>query len=212
MHAALAEHFGGLPRAVWSGCCTACILQGNARLSGRVDGLGAQLAAVGASASEEHERAAAALTASLLAKRLSCQEGRAAALALAARIDNFEAEEDGSPKLSAVYHEVRFRAGPSVAPFDKLSHHAALVDTMLACGLLVWMVHPLPHKPEGSYARVAVSAGLLTRTREYQKHGNQTVETRPEIKGSNATPIPLIPSHWFSKSKQSKSRDSPRKY
>ena len=161
MHAALAEHFGGLPRAVWSGCCTACILQGNARLSGRVDGLGAQLAAVGASASEEHERAAAALTASLLAKRLSCQEGRAAALALAARIDNFEAEEDGSPKLSAVYHEVRFRAGPSVAPFDKLSHHAALVDTVLACGLLVWTAHPLPHKPEGSNARVAVSAGLL---------------------------------------------------
>ena len=71
VHAALAEHFGGLPRAVWSGCCTACILQGSARLSGRVDGLGAQLAAVGASASEEHERAAAALAASPLAKRLS---------------------------------------------------------------------------------------------------------------------------------------------
>ena len=52
VHAALAKYFGGLPRALWSGCCTACILQGSARLSGRVDGLGAQLAAVGASAQQ----------------------------------------------------------------------------------------------------------------------------------------------------------------
>eukprot|EP00964_Phaeocystis_antarctica_P017667 scaffold9778_cov72-Phaeocystis_antarctica.AAC.2 len=38
---------------------------------------------------------------------------------------------------------------------------------MLACGLLVWTAHPLPHKPEGSNARVAVSAGLLTETRAH---------------------------------------------